>query len=325
MGTGTTELGCSQTSNPEYEGETTNGTIIVSLMRSTTPTVTLVPLVRLLNGITMSYTGNPGNIPAFVPLFFQENIRRTETPEWFAVVDNRHRQLISNYAQNQLGAIQIFTPPGQSTPVPFNNIVTTHVTNMAGLFQGATVFNSEISSWDTSRVTSMAGMFNGATAFDRPLNSWNTSSVFDMGGMFSGATAFNRPLIQWNTSQVFNMIFMFASATAFNQELSRWNTNNVRVMNAMFQNATNFNNGFPNGFPPGSAFFINRLLWNVSNVTRDGLNFMFNGASVFNANISHWNAVNVNSSNPAIGFRRNSPLIDLFTPLAIRDATGGGI
>jgi hypothetical protein len=51
---------------------------------------------------------------------------------------------------------------------------------------------------------------------------------------------------------------------------------------------------------------------------------MFNGASVFNANISHWNAVNVNSSNPAIGFRRNSPLIDSFTPLAIRDATGGG-
>jgi surface protein len=103
--------------------------------------------------------------------------------------------------------------------------------------------------------------------------------------MFSGAVAFNQPLNFWNTSRVIDMSSMFAGTFAFNQPLNNWT---------------------------------------VSNVTRDGLNFMFNGASVFNANISHWNAVNVNSSNPAIGFRRNSPLIDSFTPLAIRDATGGG-
>ena len=41
-------------------------------------------------------------------------------------------------------------------------------------------FNQPIDNWDVSNVTQMSGMFNGATAFNQPLNSWNTSNVGNM-------------------------------------------------------------------------------------------------------------------------------------------------
>jgi surface protein len=242
------------------------------------------------------------------------------TPEWFAIVNDSSLPEISNYARTLQS--QYFTPIGQSTPVPFDNIVTTHVTNMAGMFAGATAFDRDISSWDTSRVTNMSFMFQGATAFNQPLNNWNTSNVRDMSGMFSNAFSFNRPLLFnqsldiWNTSRVINMSAMFAGARSFNQNISNWNTSNVRDMSSMFWGAINFNNGIP-----PVPIWNNRLLWDVSNVIPSGFNFMFNGAFSFNTNISHWGVRSVNNNS---GFRRNSPLIDDFTPRAILNAPGGG-
>jgi surface protein len=318
IGTGITELVCSQSSNSEYEQATTRSTVIVSIPRSTTASVKVVPLIRPSNN-TIMYTGNPNNIPNNSPLFILADIRGT--PGWFAIVDDRHRQAISNYAQNQQEAIQFFTRLGQSTPVPFNNIVTTHVTNMGGMFQGATAFDHDISSWDTSRVMNMSFMFEGANMFHQPLDNWNTSNVRDMTGMFSNAFRFNQSLNNWNTGMVINMSSMFAGARGFNQNISNWNTRNVRDMSSMFWGAFNFNNGMP----PWWMFRIpngnNRLLWDVSNVIPSGFNFMFNGAFGFNTNISHWGVRSVNNNS---GFRRNSWLIDDFTPRAILNAPDRG-
>jgi surface protein len=264
IGTGITEMVYSQSSNSEYEQATTRSTVIVSMIRSTTASVKVVPLIRLSNNTTIMYTGNPSNIPNNLPLFILADIRITGTPELFAIVNDSSFLQISNYARNQQEAIQFFTPPGQLEPVPFRNIVTTHVTNMGGMFRGATAFNRDISSWDTSRVM--------------------------------------------------NMSFMFQNATSFNQNISNWNTSNVRVMIGMFLGAVNFNNGMP-----PNPNWSNRLTWNVSNVIPSGFDFMFNGASSFNTNISDWDV-----RSPAIAFRRNSPLIDGFTPPAILNATGQG-
>ena len=41
-----------------------------------------------------------------------------------------------------------------------------NVTNMNGMFEGATAFNQNISSWDVSKVTNMESMFEGATDFN---------------------------------------------------------------------------------------------------------------------------------------------------------------
>jgi len=272
IGTGITELVCSQSSNSEYEQETTRSTVIVSMIRSTTASVKVVPLIRLSNNTTIMYTGNPNNIPNNSPLFILADIRITGTPELFAIVNDSSFLQIANYARTLQS--QFFTPPGQLEPVPFRNIVTTHVTNMGGMFQGATAFDHDISSWDTSRVM--------------------------------------------------NMSFMFQGATSFNQNISNWNTSNVRVMIGMFWGAVNFNNGMPPwGMFPWGMFLIlnpnNRLLWDVSNVIPGRFDFMFNGASSFNTNISGWDV-----RSPAFAFRRNSLLIDEFTPPAILNATGQG-
>ena len=47
----------------------------------------------------------------------------------------------------------------------------------------------DMPSWDVRLVTDMRGMFAGASAFNADISGWDTSSVTDMSGMFSGATA----------------------------------------------------------------------------------------------------------------------------------------
>ena len=271
VGPGTATVTITQNSTPEFEGTTRYEKIIVAPTPEGSLVVSVEELrLQLSNNVTISYTGNPGNIPAVAPLFVQEDPRVTGTPEWFAIVDNRHRQAITNYARGVSSTP--FTPPGQSTPVPFNNIVTTHVTNMTDLFQGATAFNSEITSWDTSRVTSMVGMFANAIAFDQPLNSWDTSRVTSMASMFTDARAFNRPLNNWNTWTVRDMSGMFRGATEFNGLIGNWNTSRVIDMSSMFANAINFNQPLNN--------------WNTLSVFN--MSSMFQGATRFNGVISNW-------------------------------------
>jgi surface protein len=108
---------------------------------------------------------------------------------------------------------------------------------MQNLFQGATLFNQNISSWDTSSVIFMSGMFGGgATSFNQPIGTWNTSSVTSMGGMFNGAISFNQNIGSWNTSSVLSMFNMFNGATSFNQNLGTWDVSNVTNMGIMLNN-----------------------------------------------------------------------------------------
>lgn len=211
-----------QPSNSRYESVTTQETVIItpSLLR-------VVPLVILPNGVTIRYTGNPALVtetPLFIP---PVNLRRAGNEEWFAVVDDRHRFAIQNYARGIPAASAIFTPPGQSSPVPFNNIVTTLMTNMSDMFFGAITFDQPLNSWDTSRVWLMFSMFSHAIRFNHPLNSWDVSNVLHMTGMFSGAAAFDQPLNSWNTTRVVSMSGMFALARSFNQNISGWVVSNV--------------------------------------------------------------------------------------------------
>ena len=224
------------------------------------------------NNVTIKWTGT--TVPS--PCFVQANPRGTGM-EWFAIVNNSTKSNITAYAKNIQSGITFFTPPSSSTPIPFNNIVTTLVTNMTFMFANATVFNSIISSWDVNNVTNMSNMFNTATAFNQLIGSWNVNNVTNMRHMFYKASVFNQNIGNWNVSNVTDMGLMFDHATAFNQPIDSWNVSNVTDMGGMFGGAIAFNQ------PVGS--------WNVSNV--DYMMGMFNDAFTFNQPIGNWNVSNV--------------------------------
>ena len=228
VGEGTTTITVNQAADATY----------IAASASTTLTVTPPPLISLAaNGVTIQYMGNAVDVPSSSPRFIQENPRGTGA-EWFAVVKDTSKSQITSYATS--GTSSYFTQEGESTPVPFNNIVTTLMTDMSGIFSGVSEFNQNIGSWDMSNVTSMQSMFYGASAFNQNIGSWNTSNVITIDAMFGGASAFNKNIGEWNVSNVTSMVFMFGGASAFNQNIGSWNTSNVTSMNYMFYYATLF-------------------------------------------------------------------------------------
>jgi surface protein len=113
--------------------------------------------------------------------------------------------------------------------------------DLSSMFEGCTVFNGAIGSWNTSAVTNMLQMFFSAIAFNQDIGSWNTSAVTNMERLFQSATAFNQDIGSWNTGAVTNMIVMFYDARAFNQNIGSWNISAVTNMTFMFQSAYAFN------------------------------------------------------------------------------------
>ena len=150
---------------------------------------------------------------------------------------------------------------------------TSEVTDMSGLFSGASALKSvDLSRWDTSKVTDMSEMFSGAIQFKANLSRWDTSKVTNMSRMFKDAREFNGDISKWDTSQVTNMAGMFDGAHSFDADISRWDTFQVTDMRDMFRNAKSFN---------GDLKF-----WEISRIQRmpkpDGDNsarkYMFQGA-----------------------------------------------
>ena len=157
---------------------------------------------------------------------------------------------------------------------------TSNVVDMSYMFYEAEVFNQDISNWDVSNVTDMSYMFCGAILFKQPIGKWNVSNVTDMGSMFIHAASFNQPIGDWNVSNVTDMNHMFYYATSFNQPIGDWNVSNVTNMDLMFYSATSFNQPIEN--------------WNVSNVRY--MDNMFEQAKAFNQDISNWKLDNVESA-----------------------------
>ena len=176
------------------------------------------------------------------------------------------------------------------------------VTDMSGMFSGASSFNGDISSWDVDIVTDMSSMFSGASSFNRPLDSWDVYIVTDMSSMFSGASSFNRPLESWDPAFVTDMSSMFSGASSFNGGISSWDVYIVTDMSSMFSGASSFNGDISSwevgsvtdmsGMFSGASSF-NRPLdsWDVSKVT--DMSGMFSGASSFNRPLDSWDVSKV--------------------------------
>jgi surface protein len=204
VGAGTTTITVSLEASSDglYAAASVSKQLVVALPPS--------PITLAANGVTIQYNGTAGDIPSSTPLFIQANPRGTlqsgvPQPEWFAVVNDSSSAQITSYAKSAGSAVSAyFTPPEESGPVPFKNIVTTLMTNMSGIFDNARAFDQDISSWDTSTVTHMIAMFAYAQAFNNNgspnIGSWDTSKVRDMSLMFYNASVFNKNLSGWNVA-----------------------------------------------------------------------------------------------------------------------------
>jgi surface protein len=197
---------------------------------------------------------------------------------YYAVMSNSPdsiAKIIAYAYPDTIGYNAPFIPAGQSSAVPFSNIITTLMTDMNHLFYNLMWFNEDISRWDTSNVTDMSYMFSGTYEFNQNISFWNTSNVTNMAQMFSSSAAFNQNIGSWNTSKVTTMSYMFYYSLAFNNNgsatIGNWNTSNVTDMNSMFMGAGSFNQNISN--------------WNVSNVTSNPMPWFTYSSGLTTANI----------------------------------------
>jgi len=92
---------------------------------------------------------------------------------------------------------------GSNSPAALSiiNANTSRITDMSILFYQKHYFNLPIGNWDTSHVTNMAHMFDHAY-FNQDISSWDVSNVTNMDYMFYYAPNFNHDISSWNVNKV---------------------------------------------------------------------------------------------------------------------------
>ena len=85
--------------------------------------------------------------------------------------------------------------------------------DISGMFQFATEFNADLSSWDIgASCTTTSNMFWHAESFNQALDGWDISNVRTIWGMFAGCREFNQDLSSWKTSNVMDMQSVFGTS-----------------------------------------------------------------------------------------------------------------
>lgn len=106
------------------------------------------------------------------------------------------------------------------------------ITDMKSIFNGALVFNGDVSSWDVSSVTTLDSAFKNARDFNADISGWTTTSLTNCQNMLHDAVSFDHSLGSWDISGVTNMIDMLddvgMSTDSYDATLIGWAAQTVQ-------------------------------------------------------------------------------------------------
>jgi surface protein len=101
----------------------------------------------------------------------------------------------------------------------------------------------KLSKLNVTKITNMVDVFI-YSLFEGDISEWNTSNVTNMDYMFYQATNFNSNIGNWDVSNVTKMDYMFNNAEKFNQNISSWKLDNIKSSYSMFNKAKAFEKEF---------------------------------------------------------------------------------
>ncbi len=162
-----------------------------------------------------------------------------------------------------------------------NNIDTSDVTNMWGMFSGcSSLIDLDLSYLNTSNVTDMHNMFFGCVSLTNlDLSNFDMSNVTDIQSMFSSNSEMSLIEIigieNWDTSNFSNLYRVFYSCSSLKSlNLNKWNTSLITNMQYAFYNCRSLEN-------------INLNNWDTSNVT-NMMGVFGRCESLENINLNNW-------------------------------------
>ena len=128
----------------------------------------------------------------------------------------------------------------------------------------------KLSKLNVTKITNMVDVFI-YSLFDGDISEWNTSNVTNMDYMFYQATNFNSNIGNWDVSNITTMDYMFNNAEKFNQNISSWNLDNIKSSYSMFDKAKAFLDKYNSG-KPLSSYTDKTKEWIINN--RDRMNMI---------------------------------------------------
>lgn len=155
-----------------------------------------------------------------------------------------------------------------------NDIDTSNITSMKGLFSKINGFRGNISNWDVSKVTDMESMFYDCPQFDfTQIEDWDVSSLKYANWIFEDCANMNADFSKWNVKNLKEACGMFKDCDDYEGNgLENWKIDSLLNSSDMFYGCIKFNGNLSN--------------WNMTNV--DILDHMFYRCYKFNQDLSNW-------------------------------------
>ena len=188
-------------------------------------------------------------------------------------VDGSEGTTCQNFNGNNLSRL-FYEWNNLTTISGLENLNTSEVTNMTGMFSGSSSLTTlNLSGWDTSKVGKMSAIFyNCSKLTSLNLSSWNTSKVEDMSRMFASCSKLTTlDLTGWDTFSVTNMekMFYYCEKLGIIYADVSWVTSSVTSSNNMFEGCTKLTNWISTYATNKTHAFIGDAGYLTTKVTTD--------------------------------------------------------